>query len=211
MSLGVLAKGAVGIWVASLAGCGASTSLDSPAAGGSSAAGAGGSSVATPAQGASHLALVYSSSTTCPITGSANWSIPSSGTTSSSNVGAQIVDGTNGASVACSVKQSGSGFAVSGSLTTSDNLSFGVGGVTLAPASGSNAFTGTAANVSHYAPNSQTMRGSNCTITVSQAQGAQLAPGKIWADFNCPVFNPSSASSGSCAAQGTFVFGNCAR
>jgi hypothetical protein len=54
------------------------------------------------------------------------------------------------------------------------------------------------------------MRGTNCTLTVSQTQGAQIGPGKVWADFDCPEFNPTSAASGGCAAQGTFVFGNCA-
>jgi hypothetical protein len=167
------------------------------------------SSPPTPAQGASHVTLIFDSTTNCPITGTANWSIPSSGTTSSTLVGAQVVDGSGGSNVSCSVKKTGDGFAMSGSLTTSDSLSFGVGSVTLSPGSGANAFTGTASSISHYAPSSNTMRGSNCTVTVSQAQGAQIAPGKIWADFSCAPFNPSNAASGGCKASGTFVFGNC--
>jgi hypothetical protein len=158
----------------------------------------------TPAQGASHVTLVYGGNT-CTITGTSAWNIPTGSLTNSTTVGSQIVDGSGGSNVSCAVTAAGGGFSVRGSLSTADSLSFSVGG-TLTPGSGNNAFQGTG-NISHYSPTSQTMRGTDCTITVSQSQGAQIGPGKIWADFNCPTFATSSTV---CAAQGTFVFGNCA-
>jgi hypothetical protein len=200
-------------------GCGGSSNLGDPAAtatggaGGRDAgapnSGSAGASSLGPAQGSSHVTLVYNSAVACPITGTSAWNIPTGSLTNSTTVGSQIVDGSGGSTVSCAVRQSGGGFTVMGSLSTADNLSFSVSAGNLSPGSGNNAFAGTA-NISHYSPTSQTMRGSGCTITVSQSQGAQIGPGKIWADFDCPTFNPASASSGGCAAQGTFVFGNCA-
>jgi hypothetical protein len=153
------------------------------------------------------VTLVYTGTTTCSISGTNAWNIPSGSLTNSTSVGSQIVDGSGDSSVTCAVTAAGGGFSVRGSLTAADTVSFSVGG-TLSPGSGSNAFSGTA-NISHYSPNTQTMRGTACAITVSQNQGAQIGPGKIWADFDCPTFTSSAAGS-VCAAQGTFVFGNCA-
>jgi hypothetical protein len=154
------------------------------------------------------VTLVYTGTTTCSISGTNAWNIPTGSLTNSTNVGSQIVDGSGDSSVTCTVRQAGGGFTVTGSLTAADSIQFSVSGGNLAPGSGSNAFSGTG-NISHYSPSSQTMRGSGCTITVSQSQGAQIGPGKIWADFDCPTFTSSAAGS-VCAAQGTFVFGNCA-
>jgi hypothetical protein len=190
-------------------GCGGGSDLDS---GATDAGGAGGADAGAtvPAQGASRVVLVYNASTACPVSGANTWSIPPGSLTNSTTVGQQIVDGTNGSTASCTVRQSGSGFTVSGSLA-SDNLSFSVAAGTLSPGTGSVAFQGTAA-ISQYAGDIlMTLRGTACTITVSQIQAAQIGSGKIWADFDCPTFNPTSASSGGCAANGTFVFGNCAQ
>jgi hypothetical protein len=161
----------------------------------------------TPAQGASHVVLQPSATTACPVSARNNWSIPDGSLTNSTTVGSQIVDGSGGATVSCSVTASGGGFSVSGQLAVG-SLSFSVQG-TLSPGSGSNAFQGTG-SVSQYSGDIlMTLKGSDCTLTASEAQGAQIGPGKIWADFNCPTFNPTSAATGGCAANGTFVFGNC--
>jgi hypothetical protein len=154
------------------------------------------------------VTLVYTGTTTCSISGTSAWNIPSGSLTNSTSVGSQIVDGSGGSNVSCAVKQSGGGFTVTGGLTTADSLSFSISRGNLSPGSGNNAFAGTA-DIRHYSPTSQTMVGTGCAITVSQTQGAQIGAGKIWADFDCPTFTSSAAGS-VCAAQGTFVFGNCA-
>ena len=164
----------------------------------------------TPAQGASHVVLQFNSTTACPVSGTNSWSIPRGSLTNSTTVGSQIVDGSGGSSVSCTVRAAGGGFAVSGALAAG-SFSFSVSAGSLSPGSSGNAFEGTA-NISQYAGDIlMTMKGTDCRITVSQTQGAQIGPGKIWADFDCPTFNPTSASSGGCAANGTFVFGNCAQ
>jgi hypothetical protein len=171
--------------------------------------GAGGAAGATPgpAQGASHVVL-SNTGTGCAIAGVTTWRIPTEGSISSSSVGVQAVDEVDGASVDCSVKQAGDRFAVLGSLQSADSVVFAVGVDDMAPSTSGNAYQSTG-NVSHYAPNTATMRGIDCTITVSRQQGAQIGPGKVWADFSCPAFNPTSGESADCAATGTFVFGNC--
>ncbi len=162
----------------------------------------------TPAQGASHVVLQYSATTACPVTARNAWSIPDGSLTNSTTVGSQVADGSGGASVSCTVQASGGGFGVSGSVAAG-NLSFSVQG-SLSPGSGSNAFEGKA-SVSQYSGDIlMTLTGKDCTLTVNQTQGAQIGPGKVWADFNCPTFNPTSAATGGCAANGSFVFGNCA-
>jgi hypothetical protein len=195
-------------------GCGGGSNLDGSSATGAAGAGgadagapqAGGSSV--PAQGASHVSLVYSASTSCPTSGSNNWSIPAGTLTNSTTVGAQIVDGMDGSSVSCAVRPSGDGYTVSGQLAAG-NFAFSVQD-TLSPGSGAIAYQGTGP-ISQYAGDIQmTLKGTECTITVSQTQAAQIGPGRIWADFDCPTFNPTNSATGGCAAMGTFVFGNCA-
>ena len=162
----------------------------------------------TPAQGASHVVLVYSSTTACTVSARNTWSIPEGSLTNSTNVGSQIVDGSGGSSVSCTVRAAGGGFSVSGSLAT-PNFSFSVSAGSLSPGSSGNAFEGTA-NISQYAGDIlMTLQGTDCKITVSQTQGAQIGPGKIWADFDCN-FSVVATCICSCPAQGTFVLGNCA-
>jgi hypothetical protein len=179
-------------------GCGGTSSADETAA-----------ATSGPAQGASQVVL-SNIGTDCAITGITTWSIPAEGSTSASSVGAQVVDDVDGASVDCSVKQVGTGFSVLATLQSADSVVFAVGADDIAPSTSGNAYRSTG-DISHYAPNTKTMRGIDCTITVSRQQGAQIGPGKVWADFTCPAFNPTTGESASCAATGTFVFGNCAK
>jgi hypothetical protein len=178
-------------------GCGASTSADGT-----------GSVASGPAQGASHL-VVSITGTGCPVTGITTWSVPTGGLTSSSNVGTQIVHNVDGASVVCSVAREGNSFTVSGTLQSPDSVVFAVGVGDLAPSTSGTGYEGTG-NISHYAPTTETKRGTGCTITTSQLQGTRIGPGKLWADFSCPTFfHPSSPVRDGCVATGTFVFGNC--
>jgi hypothetical protein len=176
-------------------GCGDTAKGDTPSG-----------TTAGPAQGASHL-VVNATGTGCSVGDITTFSIPTDGSTSSSTVGAQIVDDVDGAAVDCSVKEDASGFSVLGTLQSADGIVFAVG-ADIGPSTGDSAYQATG-KISHYAPTTTTMRGIGCTITVSPRQGANIGPGKIWADFACPAFNQTSTGGGTCAATGTFVFANC--
>ncbi len=162
-----------------------------------------------PAQGASRLVL-NAVGTACTVNGITAFSIPVDGSTSSSTVGTQIIDGVDDDTVDCSVKQNGNGFSLIGTLQSADGVVFAVGATNIRAPNGGGAYQATG-HVSHYAPNTKTMRGTGCTITVNPLQGAQVGPGKIWADFDCPGFNQPTPGGATCAATGTFIFANCSR
>ncbi len=161
----------------------------------------------TPAQGASHLALGFSSTSSCPVGNVTAWSIPTDGKTSETVVGAQVANGSGGASVSCSVTASGDGFVVTGSLALGA-VNFSVQAGKLGPSSTGPGLEGTA-TIYHYAAESGSLKGTGCTLTANETQAAQIAPGRVWANFSCDPF-VTSAATGTCAANGTFVFGNCA-
>jgi hypothetical protein len=163
-----------------------------------------------PAQGASRV-VVSAAGPGCPISGITTWSIPAEGSTSSAHVGAQAVDGVDGATVDCSVRKVGDSLTVLATLQSADNVVFAVGAADLAPLPSGSAYE-RAGDISHYASGTETLRGLDCTITLNRLQRAHIGSGKIWADFSCPTFfDPTSPASVGCSATGTFAFRNCTR
>ncbi len=106
-----------------------------------------------------------------------------------------VIDEENGATVSCTVRKSGGGFAVSGSLQQLDKF-FSISGTFADTGDGAVSVGG---DVFAYVNAPQT----ECKVTVHKAQS-----GAIWADYNCPVTDPKSPES-YCVASGTFVFENC--
>jgi hypothetical protein len=156
----------------------------------------------TPAQGAANLILITSGCST----GRTGWVLPDGASpTNETQVGDQIADGTNGATVSCRVTKSGSGFVINGSLETGDG-SFSVIG-SLQP--GGLAFEGSG-NISFYSSETTGMKGEGCTLSINAAQSDKSASGKVWGNFECASLKVTASAVAGCLAKGSFVFGNCA-
>jgi hypothetical protein len=118
--------------------------------------------------------------------------------------GTREIDGVDGARIGCRVSGSSS-FDVTGSaekLATSfvvldAVVSGGVGTATISVAG-----PGTAG---------KQLRSSNdmpCDLFVNRPP-YQVAPGAIWAEFDCPLVNNPTSPGSNCSARGEFVFENC--
>lgn len=118
--------------------------------------------------------------------------------------GGRVEDGSEGYSVSCKVHGS-KDFTVSGTLN---------GGTTSFSFSGNVTKGGTGSGViNEYDTQAQTTVSSPsdqlCTFTVTP-DPLQVAPGRIWATFDCPsVLDESNPTATDCAATGEFVFENC--
>jgi hypothetical protein len=139
----------------------------------------------------------------CAISGSYVANIGGPPKASTGDPGARAVDGQDNAEIGCRVSGGGS-FSLSGSarkqatgfLLLGANISNGSGTGTISVAG-----PGTAGRNLASAEN-------GCTLNTSRAP-YQIAPGNVWAQFDCGlVTNPSDPGS-RCSASGEFVFENC--
>jgi len=109
------------------------------------------------------------------------------------------IDG-DGADVSCSVRKSGDGYSLSGSLVDEDvgfNLSF----QTLSPI----AETGGTITVSgQKAFGEMVLKDNTCTLTI-----LAMDKGSIWGTYNCPNMGEDAAPQPICTATGSFAFENC--
>lgn len=120
-----------------------------------------------------------------------------------------LTDGSENATISCTVSGGGSTFHFNGSLQQgAASLSVNNGSVTK-DASGN--FTGTA-DMDLYSPtfNGVTLNSSGtvntpCTITVSGSE--QVAGGRIWASFDCSDMRHSPGTD--CDISGVFAFADC--
>ena len=115
-----------------------------------------------------------------------------------------VIDGENGAGVACTVQGNGSFFE--GRISS--------GGKTLDISSGTLDATLKGKATITIASSSQisgslSSAAAACTINASNAGGTryEVAPGRIWATFDCPAVEKTPSDY--CAARGTFVLENC--
>lgn len=129
--------------------------------------------------------------------------IPADGNpTTETTVGTRVEDGKSGADVACSVRKSGSGYAIRGSIK--QGTSFFVNGQVAQTGEGTYLGTG---SVSFYAPAADNVSSSTCTITVSAVQ--EIGDGKVWASATCTDSRAGSAPGTSCEFGATFILENC--
>lgn len=120
------------------------------------------------------------------------------------NYAHKIVDGEKGSKVSCNVRSSGGGFAFSGSIE------LGARGLSITGGTLDSSLKGTATititDAEKLSPPQLLAPTGGCTI---EAVGNRLevAPGHIWAEFNCAYVELAPTSS--CSASGVFVLENC--
>ncbi len=166
--------------------------------------------VPPPAQAGVTLQVRHSPSppegTSCPGTGVARIGNPAPEGT---NAGTRAVDGKGHHNIECSVKRSGDGFNFSADIAGPDPFDGFLVSITI-NGSVEEGGTGTG-SMSLYT--SQLGRLSTpgdqlCTFDVSEAP-QQVAPGLIWATFDCPAFRDTSAIGSFCKSEGMFILENC--
>jgi hypothetical protein len=129
--------------------------------------------------------------------------------------GKRIVNGDSSVdSIACTVRKSGDGFAVSGQITKADALNQGTMSKEVVSFTMSGGTIGAdgmgTANISLQTPqtyNLSSATGMPCTLDASSSE-LEIAAGRIWANFVCQsvVATPTT----DCQAEGTIIFENCA-
>jgi hypothetical protein len=125
-----------------------------------------------------------------------------------SNYDQKTINGEKGAKVSCTVKGGANGFTFSG------NILLGGRGLQISGGTLGATKTGTAnitvSNSERLSP-AQLISPASTPCTVNAAQvgnnSLQVAPGNIWAEYNCPQVNLEPSSS--CSAKGFFVLENC--
>lgn len=146
------------------------------------------------------------SSRVAPITGGCNtgpYLIPANGTpTTETTVGTRVEDGKSGADVSCSVRQSGSGYSIRGSIK--QGSSFFVTGQVAQTGEGTYSGTG---SITFYAPAADTVTSNTCSITVSAVQ--EIGDGKVWASASCTDSRQGSSAGRSCDFGASFILENC--
>ena len=139
----------------------------------------------------------------CPVTGAGYvGNIGGPPRSSSGDPGPRAVDGAAFARIRCKVSGSGT-FSVNLSAQNA-TASFMLEDGTVSGGTG----TGTI-NMAGPGTNS-TPLGRACQLDLRMAP-LQIAPGSIWARFDCPVVAAANQPGASCSARGEFVFENCDR
>ena len=115
------------------------------------------------------------------------------------------VDRQDGVSVSCKVKSVGNDQFEVRVTMAGDKLSL--------DGSGTVGKTGGEMQLNSWDSNTQTLTSTTdnpCTVTIIPNRGG-ISKGKIWAQFNCPVFTDQTApgTTGGCSSQGAFLFENC--
>ena len=162
--------------------------------------GAGGSSSRPSARGGSNFAVTSSG---CNVqTGLAI--PPDVQPTSATYLGERVEDGVEGATVDCVVVTSADGFAFNGNVQL-DSRAFTIIANVSPDGDG---YTGTG-TVWHTDPNGPALSSDDggCTVTVQPNQ--DIAPGRVWGNFECPTVSASNEPGIACTARGSFVFENC--
>lgn len=105
--------------------------------------------------------------------------------------------------VACSVKASGSVFAVSASATLSQAGTLSLSGN----------FTGTGTQTPIRATfvraDTGTFRETDCTVEYAAGTNQGVASGKVWGKLNCPALAFTTGQDRTCLGQAEFRFENC--
>jgi len=137
------------------------------------------------------------------VCGTGPYLIPANGNpTTETTVGTRVEDGKSGADVACSVRKSGSGYSIRGSIK--QGSSFFVNGQVAQTGEGTYSGTG---SITFYAPAADTVSSNTCTITVSTVQ--EIGEGKVWASATCTNSRAGSSAGTSCDFGASFIFENC--
>ncbi|HEY2405020.1 MAG TPA: hypothetical protein VGI10_03410 [Polyangiaceae bacterium] len=210
--MGRLALVVLGLAAATLCACGGDSSSGSSGpfstagAGGVGTGGTSGIGSRPPAQGSLTLAIGLANPATpgyaCPISGK-SYALGDPPPTQTS-AGIPLIDG-QGVSVTCSVIGNGS-YAFNATL--SGQATGGAVQVAFsAPMVGTKGSSSATASVytSDLADTLASDQASPCSVSVL---ADQIKPGVLWAGFSCPSLK--SAPSTECAAQGLFVFQDCA-
>jgi hypothetical protein len=139
----------------------------------------------------------------CAISGSYVATIGEGPKASTGNPGARAVDGQDNAKIGCRVS-GGPTFSLSGSAQKGAT-GFNLLGGTISQGSGqgriSVAGPGTAGS-------NLVSEENGCMLNTSRAP-YQIAPGNVWATFDCPLVLNSTDPGSRCSARGEFVFENC--
>lgn len=167
--------------------------------------------VPLPAQGAVTLSVRLPTSTnagTCPDSGT-TYSVGGPVAPTTANWGDSLVDGDKGAHISCSVKASGGGFAISGTLSayTTEGESYPI---TVTVANGVVDATGNGtANITVYTPKLSASYSSTTACTLKAlGNPPAVKGGSVWASFSCPSI--TSPPSGVCqVGPSVIVFENC--
>jgi hypothetical protein len=163
----------------------------------------GGSSSLPPAKGASHFVITSGG---CNLV--SGFAIPPDGpSVSSTYLSERVEDGIDGASVDCRVVTSADGFAFDGNVQSGSRAFTTIANV--APAdSGGYLGTGT---VWHTDPNSPALNSDDGACAVSVLPNQDIAPGRVWGNFQCETVSANNQPGIACRAEGSFVFENCAQ
>ena len=142
----------------------------------------------------------------CAISGSYVANIGGPPNASASDPGPRAVDQVDDARVGCRVS-GGPNFEIIGSAEKGATFFALLGGTVSVQADGVGtirvAGPGTAGRP-------LTSADGGCRLSVSRAP-LQIAPGNVWASFDCPVVSNPSDPGSNCSARGEFVFENCER
>jgi hypothetical protein len=154
-----------------------------------------------PAKGGSHFAVTSGG---CNV--AVNFPIPIEGQpVNSVYLGARVEDGVDGASVDCRVVTSANGCSFDGILQV-DARAFTII-ATVAP-DDADGYTGSG-TVWHTDPNSPALRSDDGACIVTVLPNQDIAPGRVWGNFECPSVSANNDPGVSCSARGSFVFENC--
>jgi hypothetical protein len=159
-----------------------------------------------PAQGGATLSITHPASGVCDRTLTTPAQIGNPGPTSD-KPGQRLVDGTNGAFVTCRVVAGGEGFTFDGEISWQGNRLTIVDGTMGADLMGSAGFLSV---LTPLALGLQSSRAMPCTINAS-VRPLEIAPGRIWATYDCPEMIDTKSPATRCASNGVFVFENCAK
>jgi hypothetical protein len=142
----------------------------------------------------------------CAISGSYVANIGGPPRSSAADPGAREVDGVGDARVGCRVSE-GPNFEISGSAEK--------GATSFALLNGTVSVQGDGVGTIRVAGPGTAGRQlasaeGGCQVSTSRAP-FQIAPGNVWAEFDCPIVLNASDPGSRCSARGEFVFENCER
>jgi len=155
------------------------------------------------AKGASHFATTSGG---CNVV--SGFPIPPEGQpVSATSLGSRVEDGLDGASVDCRVVTSADGFAFDGSVQLEARAFTIIANVVPADTGG---YLGTGM-VWHTDPNSPALSSDDGACAVSVLPNQDIAPGRVWGNFECATVAADNQPDIACRAAGSFVFENCER
>jgi hypothetical protein len=117
---------------------------------------------------------------------------------STTTLGVPVIDGQS-AEVTCSV---------SGTGTFSFDATVEYGNVSLSISDGSITDGGTGSASIELTDTEGALSSANCSVVVGE-DDLEVAPGRIWARFECPGMGNDSQPSLWCASEGIFILENC--